>query len=294
MANTDYCYIEPIYKYLNTNNIYIPVYNVCQDYCDFMEKNSHPDDKLNTDYLMQTTNYTKCINTINIDLEPIYWYVYCILYLDFNGVIQPKLYEKITNALISGDFLKQDKINSIKSIVENCTKTQYVFDGWMEGYILELMEIMIELDMEEEFEKTTNALNNSYLDTHREILSYLIDQISSSNANNDLDILKYIKILRIEKVSIITIGNYLLKTKYYHNPDEIILEFSYNDIKYICSIKEKQNDPDFDIHYLEQIANYFSFIRNQGLTKNEIKIELEANNVVLYLQDSYKFNFIKA
>jgi hypothetical protein len=291
MSNTDLAKFIPLYKYIVQTNIYIPKLNDELEGCNYIYKiEDLQNDKellINEKYLEYTKGYDKKINILQIDNDLIYYYIYVILYIDENL----DLFNSIIVKLIHySDFLNEDKKEKIKMIMINCGKTPDVLNGWMEGYIMELMEYMIDLDMEEEFEKITTDLSKSPLESYRGIINYFIGYIG---ANVYDKIKKYIDILKKSITKVILIGEFELIVKCYNNPDEIKLELKYNGFKYECSIKENNNDPNFDIHYLEELSNYFNWLSKLGLIKEEFKIFENANGIKLILQDNYEFDFIR-
>lgn len=193
MSNTDSAYFIPLYKYIFQNNIYIPKLNDETEGYNYLYKmeDLQNDKELSIEnkYLEYTKGYNKYINILQIDYDWIYYYIYIILFIDDNL----DLYESIIVKLIhNSDFLDEDKKEKIKMIMINCGKTPDVLNGWMEGYVMELMECMIDLDMEEEFKKITTDLSKSPLESYRDIINYFIGYIG---ANVDDKIKKYIDIL---------------------------------------------------------------------------------------------------
>ncbi len=198
MSNTDSAYFIPLFKFLVQNNIYIPKQNNNTDgwnYLDLMEELER-DTNLSIDlqYREYTKYYTKKSHILQIDYEWIYYYLYVILLIDE----RLDLFESIIDILINGEFTKLDKINKIKIIMANCGKTPDVLDGWMEGYILELMELMIQYGMEDEFRKITSDLLNSPLESYQGCITYLLESIGLDNKDKKLS--KYIGILKREGI----------------------------------------------------------------------------------------------
>ena len=143
--------------------------------------------------------------------------------------------------------------------------------------------------------KITTDLQNSPLESYRGIINYFIDYIGLDN--NDKTLNKYLGILRQESIKSILVDKYQLIVKCYHYPDEIKLEIKYNDFKYTSVIEEKK----YDVHYLEELANYFNWLSKSGLCEGEFQIiekRIEhlkhLDRLVLCLQDSYEFDFIKS
>ena len=139
MSNTDSAYFIPLYKYLVQKNIYIPKLNDISEGWNYLDKmeDLQNDEELSIEnkYLEYTKGYIKKIDTLQIDYDWIYYYIYIILFIDDNL----DLYESIIEKLIyNSDFLDEDKKEKIKMIMINCGKTPDVLNGWMEGHILEL------------------------------------------------------------------------------------------------------------------------------------------------------------
>lgn len=296
MSNTDSAYFILLYKYLVQKNIYIPKLNDISEGWNYLDKmeDLQNDEELSIEnkYLEYTKGYIKKNDTLQIDYDWIYYYIYIILFIDGNL----DLYESIVVKLIhDSDFLDEDKKEKIKLIMIDCGKTPDVLNGWMEGYIIELIVYMIDLDMEKEFKKITTDLQNSPLESYRGIINYFIDYIGLDN--NDKTLNKYLGILRQESIKSILVGKYQLIVKCYHYPDEIKLEIKYNDFKYTSVIEEKK----YDVHYLEELANYFNWLSKSGLCEKKFQIiekriehPRHLDRLVLCLQDSYEFDFIKS
>jgi hypothetical protein len=199
MSNTDSAYFIPLYKYIVQNNIYIPKLNdetEGYNYLDKMEDLQNDKElSIENKYLEYTKGYNKKINILQIDNDWIYYYIYIICYIDENL----DLYNSIIVKLIYySNFLDEDKKEKIKMIMINCGKTPDVLNGWMEGYVMELMDCMIDLDMEEEFKKITTDLQNSPLKSYRGIINYFIGYIGTNVKDTKLE--KYIDILNQAKL----------------------------------------------------------------------------------------------
>ena len=106
----------------------------------------------------------------------------------------PNPHDEITEKVLDSDFVKQDKINAVKQIMLKCGKTPDIIDGCMEGCIISLVEMIIELDLEEEFNKIVTNIKNSTLKSHRDIIPYLIEKMD--NVKNEDKYTKYFDILR--------------------------------------------------------------------------------------------------
>jgi len=74
-----------------------------------------------------------------------------------------------------------------------CGKTPDIINGWMEGSIVYLVKMIIELDMEEEFNKIVTNIKNSTLESYRDIIPYLIEIMD--NVKDDKKYKKYFDIL---------------------------------------------------------------------------------------------------
>ena len=186
-------------RLLVQKNIYIPKLNDISEGWNYLDKmeDLQNDEELSIEnkYLEYTKGYIKKIDTLQIDYDWIYYYIYIILFIDGNL----DLYNSIVVKLIHySDFLDEDKKEKIKMIMQNCGKTPDVLNGWMEGYIMELMDCMIDLDMEEEFEKITTDLSKSPLKSYRGIINYFIGYIGANVKDTKLK--KYIDILNEAKL----------------------------------------------------------------------------------------------
>ena len=206
MSNTDSAKFIPLYKYIVQNNIYIPNLNDETEGYNYLYKMEElQNDKelsIENKYLEYTKGYNKNIYTLQIDNDWIFYYIYIICYIDKNLDFDENLdlYNSIIVKLIHhSDFLDEDKKEKIKMIMINCGKTPDVLNGWMEGYIIELMNFMIDLDMEEEFKKITTDLQNSPLESYRGIINYFIGYIGA-NVKDTTKLEKYIDILNEAKL----------------------------------------------------------------------------------------------
>jgi len=199
MSNTDSAYFIPLYKYIIQNNIYIPKLNDVSEGWNYLYKmeDLQNDGELSIEnkYLEYTKDYDKKIYILQIDNDWIYYYIYIILYIDENLGLYNSIIVKIINY---SDFLDEDKKEKIKIIMQKCGKTPDVLNGWMEGHIIELMERMIDLDMEEEFEIITTDLSKSPLKSYRGIINYLFGYIGANVKDTKLE--KYIDILNEAKL----------------------------------------------------------------------------------------------
>ena len=199
MSNTDSAKFISLYKYIVQNNIYIPKLNDESEGWNYIYKmeDLQNDEELliNEKYLEYTKGYDKKIYILQIDNDWIYYYIYIILYIDENLDLFNSIIVKLIH---NSDFLDEDKKEKIKMIMINCGKTPDVLNGWMEGHVMELMEIMIDLDMEEEFKKITTDLSKSPLKSYRGIINYLFGYIGANVKDTKLE--KYIDILNEAKL----------------------------------------------------------------------------------------------
>lgn len=193
MSNTDSAMFIPLYKFITENNIYIPKISNQKEgwyYIDIIETQL-----LNSDIELNYEKFIKGYDTkikilyINLDYEWIYYYIYIILYCDFGLSIDRKLYDEITEKVLDSDFVKQDKINAVKQIMLKCGETPDIINGWMEGSIISLVNIIVDLDLEEEFNKIVTDIKNSTLESYRDIIPYLIDLMY--DVRNDKKYTKY-------------------------------------------------------------------------------------------------------
>ena len=196
MSNTDSAMFIPLYKFITENNIYIPKITKQTEkkegwyYIDIIET-------LQDNFIFELNykNFIEGYDTkikilyINLDYEWIYYYIYIILYCDFGLSIDRKLYNEITEKVLDSDFVKQDKINAVKQIMLKCGETPDIINGWMEGSIISLVSIIVDLDLEEEFNKIVTDIKNSTLETYRDIIPYLIDLMY--DVRNDKKYTKY-------------------------------------------------------------------------------------------------------
>jgi len=100
--------------------------------------------------------------------------------------IDRKLYDEITEKVLDSDFVKQDKINAVKQIMLKCGETPDIINGWMEGSIISLVNIIVVLDLEEEFNKIVTDIKNSTLESYRNIFPYLIDMLYDGSRNDKI------------------------------------------------------------------------------------------------------------
>ena len=82
MSNTDSAYFIPLYKYLVQKNIYIPKLNDISEGWNYLDKmeDLQNDEELSIEnkYLEYTKGYIKKIDTLQIDYDWIYYYIYII------------------------------------------------------------------------------------------------------------------------------------------------------------------------------------------------------------------------
>lgn len=188
MSNTDSAMFIPLYKFITENNIYIPKISNQKEgwyYIDIIEI-LLPNSDIELNYKNFTKGYNTKIRLLNLDYEWIYNYIYIILYCDFGLSIDRKLYNKITYKVLDSDFVKQDKINKIKQIMLKCGKTPDIINGWMEGSIISLVNMIVVLDLEEEFNKIVTEIKNSTLESYRDIIPYLIDMLYDGSRNDEI------------------------------------------------------------------------------------------------------------
>lgn len=282
MSNINPTYFISLYKYIKQSNIYSPNQDV---WCYYnIIGYEQPDIELGQNYEKFIQNYTTKNNTLKLDWNWIFYYVYVIL--SYDNKLETKLYNKIIMQIIDGEFVVFDKVNAIKQIMVECGKTPDIINGWMEGDILCLIDEIIELDldMEEEFYKIVSDIKKSTLKSYCDIIPYLIKKMD--NIKNEIRYKKYFDILRGKKLTQINIGNFILEVEYYYYPDEILLKIDINTDKYSCLIVSE------DVHYLEELSNYFSFLQKGGLTTEEFKIILNKDSIILELQDIYRFEIL--
>ena len=113
------CITEEIIKSKKTGKTY-------KTMDDFLKENKmedlQNDEELSIEnkYLEYTKGYIKKNDTLQIDYDWIYYYIYIILFIDGNL----DLYNSIVVKLIhDSDFLDEDKKEKIKMIMINCGKT---------------------------------------------------------------------------------------------------------------------------------------------------------------------------
>lgn len=189
MSNTDLSQFVSLYNYIVKNNIYIP--NQIEEY--YIIELQQTTSKTKKKYQKFIIGYDNKIHILKLDYNWIYYYIYIILFCDFGVLIDSKLYDEIIDKIVNGEFLKQDKINAIKQVMLKCGETPDIINGWMEGSIVYLVKMIIELDMEEEFNKIVTDIKNSTLESYRDIIPYLIEIMD--NVKDDKKYKKYFDIL---------------------------------------------------------------------------------------------------
>ena len=85
---TDGAMFYPLFFYLQENKIYYPKINKADIYLNFIELNQN-----NNEFEDIYQNYTKLYDKKEFDR--MYYYVYIILFVDFESIIDKELYEKI-------------------------------------------------------------------------------------------------------------------------------------------------------------------------------------------------------
>jgi hypothetical protein len=189
MSNTDLSQFVSLYNYIVKNNIYIP--NQIEEYYIIELQQTTLETKKK--YQKFIIGYDNKIHILKLDYNWIYYYIYIILFCDFGVLIDSKLYDEIIDKIVNGEFLKQDKINAIKQVMLKCGETPDIINGWMEGSIVYLVKMIIELDMEEEFNKIVTDIKNSTLESYRDIIPYLSEIMD--NVKDDKKYKKYFDIL---------------------------------------------------------------------------------------------------
>lgn len=189
MSNTDLSQFVSLYNYIVKNNIYIP--NQIEEY--YIIELQQTTSKTKKKYQKFIIGYDNKIHILKLDYNWIYYYIYIILFCDFGVLIDSKLYDEIIDKIVNGEFLKQDKINAIKQVMLKCGETPDIINGWMEGSIVYLVKMIIELDMEEEFNKIVTDIKNSTLESYRDIIPYLSEIMD--NVKDDKKYKKYFDIL---------------------------------------------------------------------------------------------------
>ena len=81
----------PLFKILQENKVYYPKINNADVYLDFIEKNYE-----NNEFENKYQDYTKLYE----EFDWLYYYVYVILFIDFDSNIDRELYEKIIADII--------------------------------------------------------------------------------------------------------------------------------------------------------------------------------------------------
>jgi hypothetical protein len=318
MANTDEAYFVPLYNFIKSERIYEPSYD-SDYYLNFISKTQNLDglknDSLELSYQKFTKHYQKHDNLLNIDYEWICYYVYVMLCVDknvdkniaekkpdsvfFTEIQLSKLYENIMIKLFSSEFILKDKREKVLQIINKIKvmkSTPDIIDGWMEGDILSLMELMIELNVKkEDFAFFVESVYYSPLKSFKETIPYLLDKLDVEKKLSESS--PYYKILRAngnldwEKNLIfseesIDVNN-INKVTYecFHYPDEIRIKLEYNGLMFGTSIVTD------DSKHLMKVCNYLSFLSQLGgLTKDEYDIKiLNDNKIQLRLQND---NFI--
>jgi len=191
--------------------------------------------------------------------------------------------DKITEKVLDSDFVKQDKINAVKQIMLKYGETPDIISDWTERSIISLLQMMIELDLEEEFNKIVTDIRYS---DYSNLILRLIERMK--NMQNDKNILKFFDILRGKKTNKIKLGKYILYWTCYYHPDQIILQMKFDDLEYSCVIAETY---DHDVHYLEELVNYFAFAGE--FDEREFEITFSFGKLIkINLQNIYNFNLI--
>ena len=90
---TDGAMFYPMFKILQEKEVYYPKINNADIYLDFIEKN-YENHELKNKY----QDYTKLHDKKEIDW--LYYYVYVILFIDFDSIINKELYKKIVADMI--------------------------------------------------------------------------------------------------------------------------------------------------------------------------------------------------
>lgn len=90
---TDGAMFYPLFKILQKNEIYYPKINNADVYLDFIEKN-YENHELKNKY----QDYTKLYDKKEFDW--LYYYVFVILFIDFDSNIDRELYEKLIAGMI--------------------------------------------------------------------------------------------------------------------------------------------------------------------------------------------------
>jgi hypothetical protein len=85
---TDDAMFYPMFTILQENKVYCPKINNADVYSDFIEKN-YENNELENKY----QDYTKLYDKTEFDW--LYYYLYIILFIDFDSNIDRELYEKI-------------------------------------------------------------------------------------------------------------------------------------------------------------------------------------------------------
>ena len=88
---TDRAMFFPLFKILQENKVYYPKINNADVYLDFIEKNYE-----NNEFENKYQDYTKLYE----EFDWLYYYVYVILFIDFDSNIDRELYEKIIADII--------------------------------------------------------------------------------------------------------------------------------------------------------------------------------------------------
>jgi chitinase len=91
---TDGAMFYPLFKILQEKEVYYPKINNADVYLDFIEKQNYENHELHNKY----QDYTKLYDKKEFDW--LYYYVYVILFIDFDLNIDRELYEKIIAVMI--------------------------------------------------------------------------------------------------------------------------------------------------------------------------------------------------
>ena len=113
----------PMFKILQEKKIYYPKINNTDVYLDFIEKN-YENHELENKY----QDYTKLYDKKEIDW--LYYYVYVILFIDFDSNIDRELYEKIVADMIViyQTEYKNDETNNMRGF--SYTNDGGIHIGW--------------------------------------------------------------------------------------------------------------------------------------------------------------------
>lgn len=280
----------PLYKFIVNNSIYIPKIHDQRNelyYVNYIESQSV---NFDLNYINFIKGYNTKIELLNLDCKWIYYYVYIILLCDYGNLINRKLYNSIVEKVLESDYVKKYKIDAIKQIMISCGKTPDIIDGWMEGDILSLLDMMIELNLEEDFSKIINDIRYTTIESFRSIIPYFIELME--NDKDDKKYSKYYDILRGKTTKKINLGKYILHYTCYYYPNQIILLMEFDNCEYSCTIVEQADD----VHYLEELTKYFNFLSKFELDETKFKITIPEADDEIYLEafanyaSKYKLN----